>query len=319
MENLVMRNKVTNSIGPTDVNGPRKRIINDASGDQLIFQEGERQLSFDSEAFQNFIKGQGIWITHYRALPDPRGMASRGDNRDVLDLRPQDSDGFVYKKAGDIQATFTVNSKNISQDPLGEISNSVAYMTMPKYYSDNPKEEVLIHPWDRFYLKDIEIRVVNLQFLESRKEGVDKLQYPAVRVEELVDSNGVWYTQDTDFAITEEGNIKWLGQKRPGWNVNTGKGTVFSIRYRYTPYFIVVRLIHEIRVSQITDPATFKRTLERMPYQVEVIREIVFRDANTNPGSPTIDIRYQNAPQVGGNLGPIGAPKIGGPTGPKGK
>lgn len=312
-----MRNKVTNSVGPTDIVGPKPPAPRVPTGDQLFLNEGNHQLSFDSDAFQNFIQSQGVWITHYRALPDPRGMASRGDNRDILDLRPNDSDGFVYKKAGDFQSTFTVNSKQIDQDPLGEISNAIAYMTLPKYYSDNTTEEIIVHPWDRFYLKDIEIRVVNLQFLESKKEGVDRLQYPAVRVEELVDANGVWYTQDTDFSITPEGNIAWLGQKRPGWNVHTGKGTVFSVRYRYTPYFIVVRLIHEIRVSQITDPTTFERNLVRMPYQVEVIREIVFRDANTNPGSPTVDIRYQNSPNVGGNSGPIGIPRVGGPTGPK--
>lgn len=299
----------------SDKVGPRARIPRKPEGTQIPINEYEYQISFDSKAFDDYIKSQGVWVTHYRAIPDPRGMASRGDNRDILNIRPQDSDGFIYKKAGDLQVTFTLNSKQVSQDPLGEMSFSMAYITLPRYYPGT-KEEVLVHPWDKFYLKDIEIRVVNLQFLESRKEGVERLQYPAVRVELLVDANGIWYESDKDFEITSDGNIKWLGQKRPGWNINTGKGTVFAIRYRYTPYFIVSRLIHEIRVSQVTDPLTYNRNLERMPYQVEVVREIVFRDVNSNPGSPSIDIRYQNAPQVGGALGPIGVPKVGGTTGP---
>jgi len=299
-----------------DKTGPRKRSPRKPEGSQILIQEPEYQISFDSPAFDAFVKSQGIWVTHHRAIPDPRGMASRGDTRAVLDGKPQDSDGFIYKKVEDLQVTFTNNSTYVQHRDLGELSVSTAYITLPKQYPKS-KKEVLVHPWDKFYLKDIEIRVVNLQYMEARREGVDRLQYPAVSVEELVDTNGVWYEQDKDFKLTKEGHIKWLSQKRPGWNEKTGKGTVFSIRYKYTPYFVVNRVLHEIRVSQITNPATFQRSLERMPYQVEVVREFVFKDKNNHPGSPDLDIRYQSQPQVGGNTGPIGVPSVGGLTGPK--
>ena len=295
-----------------DSTGPRGRKPRTQEGPQVIINAADYQISFDVEWFNSFIKSQGVKVTHYRAIPDPRGMASVGDNRDVLNLRPSDSDGFIYKKSGECLALFTVNSKNVNPQDLGELAFSTAYMTMPQYYDDG--RSIVIDTWDKFYLQDIEIKVVTTQYLESNKKGIDRLRHPAVQVQDLVDANGVYYNEGKDFKISEEGHIVWLGQKRPGWNVETGKGVVYSIRYLYTPYFIVDRLLHEIRVSQVSKPADFsgKRYLERMPYQVQVVRENSFLD-NKHPQSPGgADPRMQKSPAVGGTLGPLGLPTVGG-------
>jgi hypothetical protein len=289
--------------------GPRDRESRQPQGTQLNLNLQDYQISFDPLAFDEFVRSQGLWITHLAATPDPRGMASRGDNRDINNLRPEDSDGFIYDEVGRFQALFTSNSTNVQNEPIGELAFSTAYMTMPRFY---PKtgEQITIHPWDRFYIEDVETEVVNMQFLEARREGVDRLQYPAIKVEKLIDTDGVVYKQDVDFSITKSGDIKWLGQKRPMWNPKTGRGLVYSVRYRYTPFFIVNKLLHEIRVAQITNPRSFERSVERMPYQVQVVREHVFRDNNVDPKAPKADSRYQNAPQEAGSAGPVGLPAI---------
>ena len=164
----------------------------------------------------------------------------------------------------------------------------------------------MLHPWDRFYIKDVEVRVINFQYMEASRTGVDRLQYPATTVEHLVDADGVEYKEGINFNINPDGNVEWIGQKRPGYDPERGKGKVYAIRYRYVPFFVVVRLIHEIRVSQVTDPANYQRYLERMPYSVQVAREHVFEDTNNDPEIPVIDQRFQTAPDPSGAMGPMG-------------
>lgn len=290
-------------------NGPRNRIKNDPVSTQIGLDLQEYQISFDPVAFDEFVKSQGIWITHYQAVPDPRGMQSRGDNRDTLSLRPDDSDGFIYHKVGRFQALFSSNSVHLSQKEVGELAVSTAYFTLPRVYPDTGKT-IYVSTWDRFFLEDIEVQVVNMQFIESRREGVDRLQYPAVAVEFLIDASGGKYEESKDFQITKDGDIKWISNNRPKFNVKTGRGGVYSIRYRYTPYFVVSRIMHEVRVSQITQPFNNVRYVERMPYQVEVYREHVFRDNNVSPRSTIPSVREQNRPVEGGAVGPIGLPSV---------
>lgn len=299
-----------------DNHGNRPRNPRKPDGPQIIINEIDYQISFDVEAFDSFIKSQGIWVTHWKAIPDPRGMASIGDNRDVMNIRPSDSDGFIYKEAGKMQVLFTVNNKNVNPTDLGELAFSTAYMTMPRFYTDTG-ERIVLHTWDKLYLNDIEIKVSTTQFIEANKKGEDRLHYPAVGVEYLVDANGVFYEEGKNFTVTKEGNIKWKGQKRPGWNVETGKGTPYSIRYLYTPYFIVDRHMHEIRVAQVTkSPFQTDRYLERMPYQVQVVRENVFLDNKHTSEPGNVDPRRQKGPSVGGALGPMGLPSVAGKLGP---
>jgi hypothetical protein len=285
--------------------GPRVRQDKPASPLQQIIQQQEVQQSFDPKSFDIFISGQGIEITHLKAIPDPTGMIDIGDSHASSQPRSS-SDGFKYIEAGKLTALFSSNSMYGNTDALGYLQNSTAYMTMPRFYTSCPDEAVIVSPYDKFYLADIEVKVVGRQFVEANYTGIDRLQYPAVCVEYVIDAKGNEYKENVDFKINEDGHIVWTGQRRPGYNEESRKGTVYSVRYRYTPYFIVNRLLHEIRVSQITDPVSYERKLERMPYQVEVMRENIFHDQNAQKEDrqQANDDRFQYAPPVAGKFGP---------------
>ncbi len=289
--------------------GPRKRESKPADAMQQIFKLGEYQQSFDMEAFENLIKGQGVKVVHYRAIPDPSGMASIGDVHAVQSKRAS-SDGFIYKEVGELSLWFSSNTSDWHVEVEGMTKHDAAVVTSQLWY-ENCKKEVILAPYDRFYLKDIEVRVVATQYVEASTLGTDKLQYPATCVEHLIDADGKEYEENKDFEITKDGFIKWISQNRPGWNEKTQRGMVYAIRYRYTPYFIVARMLHEIRVSQITDPLTFDRKLQRSPFQALVIREHVLSDQNRDPNQHIMDQRFQGAPPVGGPTGP----SDGGPDG----
>jgi hypothetical protein len=285
--------------------GPRGRVAKPVAGNQLINNLIDYQVSFDKESFDALIRSQGVTMTHYRAIPDPRGMGSRGDNHAVGATRDA-IDGYIYKQAGEFTSFFSSNANSFEQAELGRMASASAYITFPDTYDNKPDCPVLINTRDRLYLKDIEIRVVTSQFVEASPTSIDKLQFPATCVEHLIDAKGVEYHENIDFIITTEGHIKWTGQKQPGFDVDIGKGRVFAIRYRYTPFFVVSKLLHEIRVSQVTNPRTGNRSVERMPYQAQVLREYVFRNkANKDEEDQTSeDPRYTDMPKASGRLGP---------------
>jgi hypothetical protein len=282
--------------------GPRSRKPRNPSGNQIPYIIPENQISFDPDAFDNLIRSQGVKLVHYKAVPDPRGMTSRGDTHDSLGIR-ESSDGFIYKEAGCLQVFFQNNPNSSGVNERGMLEVSSAYITLPRTY-ENSEDPVIVDVFDRFFLKDIEIRVSAKQYIEASDTGTDRLQFPATCVEYLVDANGVWYREGVEFKIDPEGNICWISQIRPGFNAKTGRGTVYSIRYRYTPFFVVDHLVHEIRVAQVTNQATFDRSLERMPYQVFVMREKVFQDRNRSKQKTIQSPRLQQAPPTGGTLGP---------------
>ena len=303
---------------PKRKGGPRRRQNQPVDGMQQIFSLAHYQQSFDKEAFDNLIRGQGVNVVHYRALPDPSGMASIGDVHAVQSKRDS-SDGFLYKEAGTMHIWFSANTSDWQVEVEGLAKHDAAVITLPMVYEDDPEKEVLASAYDRFYLKDVEVRVVAFQYLEASSTGIDKLQYPATFVEYLIDADGKEYQQDVDFVLTipndkgeDGGLIRWVSQNRPGFNDKTLRGTVFAVRYRYTPYFVVARMMHEIRVSQITDFTNFERKVTRMPFQALVYRENVLSDQNNDPQRSRADQRFQDAPPVGGVTGPNDGSKNGG-------
>ena len=247
----------------------------------LPLEDHLEQLSFNPEAFDEFIRSQGVTFVHYRALPSPLGKIDRDDIRHSFSDFGQVSNGFIYIKAGEFTAAMTSNSQKIQEQPDGLYDFSTAYITIPRFY-DNSQERVILSHYDRIYLKDIESEVINFQMVEASIRGSDRLQYPAIKVEHIIDSQGKCYAENQDFKIDEYGNIQWCGQNQPGIDPKTQKGRVYSIRYRYNAFWYIKELVHEIRVSQVTDPDTFDRKVERMPYFAAIQREYVFENIKQN-------------------------------------
>lgn len=264
-------------------------------GEQLRMAHPTAQVSFDLEAFDNLIRSQGVRIGHFRCLPDPRGLESRGDYRRSSPFG--NTDGMLFKHAGCFTATFTVNDNAPIYETEGQLDSSQAYMTPPRFYEDT-QEPVIISVGDRFQLVDVELRVVTSQLMEASTIGRDRLTFPATCVEHLIGQDGFEYKESVHFKINSDGDIEWISQTRPGKNLDTNKGEVYSIRYRYIPYFVVRRLMHEIRIVQITDDLGVRRS-ERLPYQVQVARENVFRDIRNISDAPVQDPRFQDVPDSG--------------------
>lgn len=251
-------------------------------------------VTIDLNANDNLIRGHGTKLKHYRAMKCPIGMVDMYDTRHPHEDHPNCSNGFVYELAGIVTCQFVSNSDKNRQQDMGQLDGSQVSASAPRFYDDNPTTPVHIVPFDRFYLDEDNITVVNWQIFEHSLAGSDRMRFPVERVESLIDASGNKYIQDTHFWV-KNGLIVWDPTKSPGFNLNESKGTVCSIRYHYRPYWYVSSLNHEVRVAQ-QQQVDGSRKIERTGQAFTLQREYVFESKQNDPDIQSTDLRSTRAP-----------------------
>lgn len=243
-------------------------------------------ISFDIDAFDQLLRSQGVTFTHYRAMKCPVGMIDEFDTRRPHEDHSDCSNGFLYTKAGEVTALFAGNSTSNNATEAGYVDGSTVNVTLPRFYDDGSEDRIYIAPFDRLYLAEEGIVVVNWQTYRHSDMAVDKLTFPVVFVQDLVDAQGRRYASG-DFEI-REGRIYW-GRNRPGMDPETGRGLICSVRYTYRPYWYVKNLVHEVRVTQAEDPYTGVRKVQRMPQAIVLQREYIFEKNDRDDAAPDLD------------------------------
>jgi hypothetical protein len=257
-------------------------------------------VAFDVDAFDEAIAAHGVKFEHWRAMRSPLGLIDKFDSR-----RPEEahgvigglaeSNGMIYTKAGCVHALFTGNSKDLKSYDGGVLNSGVAQITAARFYI-NSQESVFLAPWDRLFVEDCSVLVTHQQLVQAHITGRDRLAFPAVQVQDVVDSGGVRYNP-SDFEING-GQIVWNGSKRPATN------QVYAVRYLYRPYWQVDNLMHEVRLAQIEDNFTGERSTARMPSSARVMREYLYLTEDKDPQSTTPNSPRQVPGPASGSLGP---------------
>lgn len=249
----------------------------------------EQEL-LDPTAIDEFIRAHGTQFVHYRALRCPIGSVDRDDIRERHEDHDDCSGGFIYKAAGLFTSSFGGNSTQRDLEVIGSLDGSSVSITVPRFYDCDPETvdpEIPIHlaESDRLYLKEpIAEVVMPWEGIEAHQTGIDRLKYPATAIELLVDANGIEYQEGQDFELdSSNGSLRWLGSRRPGYDPERQRGTIFQVRYRYVPFWYVAKLMHEIRVTKAeSDYVTGKLKLYRMNYYALLQREKVY-DVENRP------------------------------------
>jgi hypothetical protein len=257
---------------------------------QVALGRQQSAVSLNPLDFDNAIATQGVKLVHWRSMRCPVGMTDLYDGRRA-DGHDHDNcnNGFIYTEVGEVATLFTGNSENLQLTDIGTIDGSTVQTTFQRHY-EGTKDDVHIAVFDRFYLTDPKILVPQWQTFEAHITGRDRLQFPAVVVQDLMDSDGRVYVQDRDFDIVD-GFIVWTGSNRPRYDAGAQKGQICSIRYLYRPFYICSRILHQTRVAQVAG------ALVRMPQAAILTRESVFQNANREEGSE--DERQAPAPADG--------------------
>jgi hypothetical protein len=239
-------------------------------------------VHFDIEAFDVFVASHGVTMEHYQHMPCPIGVTDVDDDR--LHSDHDCSNGFLYEKVGEVTGYFSGNATVSSFEDFGIKDGSTVVYTLPRFY-DKTENEVLVQPRDRFYIKDYQGSNLASQRFEHSISGVDRLNFKALKIHRLVDSAGTKYVENQDFKL-ENGYIRWIG-KRPGFDPETQKGAVCSVRYSYLPYYYAERLMHDTRVTRQVNDVTGDISLVRMQTQVLLTREFIHDNEPNNDKSPS--------------------------------
>lgn len=261
---------------------------------QLFLEPGNND--FDPNAFDSFIVSKGVALDHYIGLPCPLGLSEPHDSRTHSDHHTC-SNGFIYRKKGVFTGALLSNSITLNLGERGIGDASSATLILPSTYDDGTKLHVSQR--DRIYLKDCVLFTDASEIFEAHQSGTDRLQFPVLQVEMLIDANGKEYFVNQNFII-EQGLIKWISSERPGYDPKISKGVVCSVRYRYQPFWYVERFIHEIRVIKHVNDFTGEHEVIRAPQAVMLEREFVHRNQRRDDNDAFNSSRTVKSPPSGG-------------------
>jgi len=251
------------------------------------------QHSFNLIFDDAFVTGQGIDYAHYKAMPSPIGLKDRGDyRRDNLDTIT--SNGMIYVCAGTFTGCETDNTTDKKRTDGGIVDPSVSRLILPRFYNKTKSiagtvnsapvddgNRIYMAPGDRIYVNDpkANVKVSNYQKM-TFEVGPNVPMFPIIELEvPIIDSRNISYILGVDYCIDSDGNINWMpGGKSPGFDPETGKGRVYSIRYLYKAYHYVISLPKEVRITNITQGGV--RTPERLAYFAVIQREYLYHSQN---------------------------------------
>jgi hypothetical protein len=241
-------------------------------------------VNWDADAFDVLIRSQGAKLVHWRGMPCPVGMSDRYDVRRTFHDHSGCSNGHIYTKAGEVTCLMLSAGNKMDQHDTGLMAGGTVNVTAPYAYDDNNDTIVDVMPFDRFYLQEESILVPHTQRVEHHVTLHDRLDFPCVSVVDIIDSKGMKHGPE-EYTI-EGGQLVW--KQSIGYDLVAHKGTIYSIRFMYRPYWYVKNLQHQVRIAQVETPDG--REVRRFPQQWQMTREYVFEkedndDLAVNPNS----------------------------------
>lgn len=255
---------------------PSKQYSNSPTSTDNFMPSYIPDPSLNGQSFDQLLQNRGIRFIHRRALPCPN-LSSIEANNHSPECPFCDDSQLIYMPGKEIWGVFTNNHLEKMFEVQGVWEVGQAVITLPTEYQDGTQAD--FNTFDRLECPDFQIRLNNLIEYSESVNNIQKLSYPIIKVEWMVSiRNGAMYefVLGTDYSITTEGNIQWL---IPPWYDSINNiGEVISMAYVTNPVYVVMNLLHELRITQTYDIATGQKKAMRLPQQVLVKRDFMVND-----------------------------------------
>lgn len=240
------------------------------------------ETTLNPAIFEQFIKAQGVRMIHSRPVPCPyvRSIAN-------LDHDPacnQCFNGFLYYHPTEFIGAFMGNMLERKFGLNGTWDIDQCQIIVPVF---NQQNEIMdVQYFDQIMLPDAPL-VRYYQRVEHNQVGIDRLHFPAVTVDFLIDNSGKRYRPDVDFVVSE-GKIKWTGTQRPAWDPSLDRGGIYSVNYYTRPTFTVLQLPHHLRLAQTQSPdgAGSPNVTARFPQLAVCRKDFIPFDSTDKVGEP---------------------------------
>lgn len=158
------------------------------------------RVDLKPEAFDRLIQQKGVQAKVYRTTYCPKVKSVDGAEHEI-DCNLCNGSGFI--DVDPICVPVFIQSQELDKLPNieGFVDGNTILITFPI--------GVEMQYFTRIELEDF-TDIFPQRVLRAPGVLVDVLKYPACRVNVVIDYNGKRYYQDQDFAIDQNGNIKWL-------------------------------------------------------------------------------------------------------------
>lgn len=219
----------------------------------------KERVSFDPAAFDRFLRQQGVDVCVYRSAFCPRVKSVDGAEHDI-------------------ECPLCRGVGFIDVDPLNTMaaiqSQTLQHLENVEGFADGNHISVTFPIGvELSYFTLVEIKQFTDIFYErvmrngNSLDGVDRLANNAKNVNFLIDYNGKQYTQDADFSLTVNGDIKWKPGRAPA------DFTVYTIHYEIPVRFRAIQAMHVNRFAQVKKITDQQVELIKMPEQWILAKE----------------------------------------------
>lgn len=202
---------------------------------------------FSDEVHDNLIRSKGFRSIHWRHALNPNRESIEGgidlnDKSDVGAMNMYDPREFYVA-----MQQIGWQDQYVIQGIHG--SSSIMAVNYTTYYEndDKSKERVFLRKHDIVSINSGHTVLVG-QLFEYKPNGPQRVKFPIHEVDYLADGQKTRFEQGVDFVVNE-GMLEWIGNKRPHWDPQKGRGAILSMNYWATPMFSVLetpRVMREV-------------------------------------------------------------------------
>jgi hypothetical protein len=237
------------------------------------------ETTLSPEIFEQFINAQGVRMIHSRPVPCPYVHdLTQPDHQPACN---QCFNGFLYYHPTEFVGAYMASNLERRFGMNGTWDLDQAQIIIPVH---DLKGEILdVQYFDQILLPDAPL-VRYYQRVEHSQSGIDRLQFPAVVVDFLIDNQGKRYRPDIDFVV-KDGRIHWIGDQ-PGWDPTLDRGQIFSVNYYTRPVFTVLQLPHHLRLAQTRSEIGQPNIQARFPQLAVVRKDFIPFDQADFTGEP---------------------------------
>lgn len=212
-----------------------------------------QDIKFIQTAFDQLLQQQGIKMTREKAIICPNRKSidqeSHNINCDMCNA------GYIY--FGEEEFTGLLQTSGLEKvfKDAGTWSTGTAILTAPS--------AIRFDYFDKISVPGARGRF-NQLLKRSATGNIDKPHFEIKGIHYVIGANNTVYGLNSDFEITKDGQIEWLGANKPANN------TIYSISYEYTPSFIVLDHLNFIRdMDEVVHKNLPQRIVMRLDYLTE--------------------------------------------------
>jgi hypothetical protein len=239
---------------------------------------GGFQVGMNPTVFEEAIRAHGVRMIHSKPLLCPKRRDLYTPDHDPNCKQCQN--GFLYYEPKEFIGLFQGNSNNRNFGMNGTFDVDQVMITVPTKYLDGTELDAQFY--DQIAVVNDECRY--FQLIEHSVTGRDRLHFPAIDVDKLIDFHGREYTIGIDFAL-DGGDIVWTGTERPGYDITIDRGVIYSVNYYTRPIFTVIALPHQFRSTQ--QKVAGGGAEARFPQSLVCRKEFILKNPDDPTGSDT--------------------------------